>query len=127
MIPPALENFTVGDVYLLTLRFAGALFNEFIVVVGGFTHKNPAISCSWCLAYYNLFTTVVASTSPFNNFEVPAKSHTLLLPKRMYGRVGEHEFTVCSVGSICKKLCLAQDATSYKCATFDIAQTNADQ
>ncbi|XP_003372030.1 hypothetical protein Tsp_05679 [Trichinella spiralis] len=110
-------QFTVGDVYLLTLRFAGALFNEFIVVVGGFTHKNPAISCSWCLAYYNLFTTV----------EVPAKSHTLLLPKRMYGRVGEHEFTVCSVGSICKKLCLAQDATSYKCATFDIAQTNADQ
>ncbi|OUC40220.1 hypothetical protein D917_04263 [Trichinella nativa] len=110
-------QFTVGDVYLLTLRFAGALLNDFIEVVGGFAHKNPAISCSLCLAYYNLFTTV----------EVPAKSHTLMLPKRMDGHVAEHEFTVFSVGSICMKLCLAKDATSYKCARFDIAQTNADQ
>ncbi|KRX66543.1 DnaJ -like protein subfamily C member 10 [Trichinella sp. T9] len=97
-------NFTVGDVYLLTLRFAGALHNELIEVVGGFAHKTPRY-----------------------HVEVPAKSHTLLLPKRMYGHVAEHEFTVFSVGSICMKLCLAKDATSYKCARFDIVQTNADQ
>ncbi|KRX66540.1 DnaJ -like protein subfamily C member 10 [Trichinella sp. T9] len=97
-------QFTVGDVYLLTLRFAGALHNELIEVVGGFAHKTPRY-----------------------HVEVPAKSHTLLLPKRMYGHVAEHEFTVFSVGSICMKLCLAKDATSYKCARFDIVQTNADQ
>ncbi|KRX79127.1 DnaJ -like protein subfamily C member 10 [Trichinella sp. T6] len=93
-----------GDVYLLTLRFAGALLNEFNEVVGGFAHKTPRY-----------------------HVEVPAKSHTLMLPKRMDGHVAEHEFTVFSVGSICMKLCLAKDATSYKCARFDIAQTNADQ